>query len=141
VVEVTESNRGDTLRDVLRATMAVPGIDSAAIFTGGGASGSLELAAADGVAGPALERLIEAVRNPNHPIARTMANGVASFDAVPSAPGGPALRSHVPLLIGAADPAGRRVVGVLAVAHDCPLDADARAALQGLALAAARAAG
>ena len=120
--------------------IALPGVESAAIFVAG-PSGGLELAASIGVVGPALERLIEAVQNPGHPIARTMADGVVSFDAVPIAPGGPTLRSHLPLLIGAADPARRRVIGVLAVAHDRPLDGEARAALQDLALAAARAAG
>jgi len=120
--------------------IALPGVESAAIFVAS-PSGDLELGASIGVIGPALERLIEAVQNPGHPIARTVADGVASFDVAPIAPGGPTLRSHLPLLIGAADPARRRVIGVLAVAHDRPLDGEARAALQDLALAAARAAG
>jgi hypothetical protein len=137
VADETEIPGSDALRDVVRAVMDVPGIESAAVFISRGASGELELAAADGVAGPALERLIEAVRNPGHPIARTMAEGVASFDAVPSAPGGPALRTHIPLVIGENDPSGRRVIGVLALAHERRLDGDGRAALQALALGAA----
>jgi hypothetical protein len=131
--------RPDRLRRYVIEAIALPGVESAAIFVAG-ASGGLELDASIGVVGPALERLVEAVRNPGHPIARTMADGVASFDVAPMAPGGPALRSHLPLQIGAADPASRRVIGVLALAHDHPLDAEARASLQDLALAAARAA-
>jgi hypothetical protein len=131
--------RADRLRRFVIEAIALPGVESAAIFLAN-PSGGLELGASIGVVGPALERLVEAVQNPGHPIARTMADGVASFDAMPTAPGGPALRSHLPLLIGAADPARRRVIGVLAVAHDLPLDAEARASLQDLALAAARAA-
>jgi hypothetical protein len=131
--------RSDRLRRCAIEAIAVPGVESAAIFVAG-ASGGLELGASIGVVGPALERLIEAVQEPDHPIARTTADGVASFDAVPIAPGGPALRSHIPLLIGAADPTSRRVIGVLAIAHDRPLDSEARASLQDLALATARAA-
>lgn len=131
--------RPERLRRYVSEAITLPGVESAAIFVAG-PSGDLELGASSGVLGPALERLVEAVKNPGHPIARTMADRVASFDATPTAPGGPALRSHLPLLIGAADPAARRVIGVLAVAHDRPLAADARASLQDLALAAARAA-
>jgi len=132
--------RPDRLRRYVIEAIALPGVESAAIFVAG-ASGGLELAGSIGVVGPTLERMIEAVQDPGHPIARTMADGVASFDAAPIAPGGPTLRSHLPLLIGAADPARRRVIGVFAVAHDRPLEGEARAALQDLALAAARATG
>jgi hypothetical protein len=133
------ATRADRLRRYVIEAIALPGVESAAIFVVN-PTGGLELGASIGVVGPALERLVEAVKNPGHPIARTMAERVASFDAVPTAPGGPALRSHVPLLIGAADPEARRVIGVLAVAHDRPLDAEARESLQELAFAAARAA-
>jgi hypothetical protein len=129
----------DRLRRYVIEAAALPGVESAAIFVVN-PSGGLELGASAGVVGPALERLVEAVRNPGHPIARTMVDRVSSFDVVPTAPGGPALRSHLPLLIGAADPASRRAIGVVAVAHDRPLDAETRASLQDLALAAARAA-
>lgn len=133
------AGRPERLRRYVIEAIALPGVESAAIFVAS-ASGGLELGASLGVVGPALGRLVEAVRDPRHPITRTMADGVASFDAVPMAPGGPALRSHIPLLIGAADPASRRVIGVLAVAHDRPLDAETRESLQDFALAAARAA-
>jgi hypothetical protein len=131
--------RPERLRRFVVEAIALPGVESAAIFVAS-APGGLELGASIGVVGPALERLVEAVQDPRHPIARTMADGVASFDAVPMAQGGPALRSHIPLLIGAAEPASRRVIGVLAVAHDRPLDAEARDALLDIAAAAARAA-
>jgi hypothetical protein len=131
--------RPERLRRFVIEAIALPGVESAAIFVAS-PSGGLELGASIGVVGPALERLAEAVQDPGHPIARTMADGVASFDAVPMAPGGPALRSHIPLLIGAADPASRRVIGVLAVAHDRQLDGEARDALLDIAAVAARAA-
>lgn len=133
------ATRADRLRRYVIEAIALPGVESAAIFVAN-PTGGLDLGASIGVVAPALERLVEAVKNPGHPIARTMAERVVSFDAVPTAPGGPALRSHLPRLIGAADPAQRRVIGVLAVAHDRPLDAEARESLQDLALAAARAA-
>jgi len=65
------------------------------------------------------------VRDPNHPITRTVDDGTASFDVRPVAPGGPALRSHVPI----SAPGSNRVVGVVAVAHDAPLSEAARARL------------
>jgi len=133
-------SRSERLRAVVAQATALPGIESAAIFISGAASKDLVLGAADGVAGPALDRLVEAVRHPEHPIARTMADGIASFDAMPMAPGGPALRSHLPLLTGAQDPANRPIVGVLAVAHELPVDADVRTALVELTGEAARAA-
>lgn len=114
-----------------RLAIERPGIESAAIFIQA-ASSALELGAAEGVAGPALERLVEAVQNPAHPIARTLADGVASYNVMPMAPGGPALRSHVPLM-------SDRAVGVLAVAHDEPLGLDQQRSLVELAAQAAQA--
>ncbi len=56
---------------------------------------------------------------PSHPVARTAADGLAAFDVLPMAPGGPKLRSHVPLV--ARVDGGDRILGVLAVAHDAPM--------------------
>jgi hypothetical protein len=91
----------------------------------------LQLAAAAGISGPPLEGLVDAVRDPRHPIARTVTEAKSSFDVRPIAPGGPALRSHLPLL--ALRGSERAVVGVLAVAHDQSLDSAARADLTELA--------
>ena len=95
----------------------------------------LELAAAACIDGAPLERLIEAVRDPRHPIALTVTEAEPSFDVRPIAPGGPALRSHVPLFAEGGH--GRAVVGVLAVAHEQSLDASARRDLIGFASEAA----
>jgi hypothetical protein len=119
------------LRAVVESTIESPEIESAAAFVVPAGSTQLELAAAAGIDGIALERLAEAVRNPQHPIARTMADASASFDVTPTAPGGPALRSHVPLFVGGG--VRRRVAGVLAVAHDRPLNRASRERLEALA--------
>jgi GAF domain-containing protein len=81
---------------------------------------------------PTVAALAEAIRNPQHPIARTVGNPVPMFDVLPTAPGGPALRSHLPIAItrdGSAD----TVLGVLALAHQRPLDARTRLMLQAVA--------
>ncbi|HLQ49484.1 MAG TPA: GAF domain-containing protein, partial [Candidatus Dormibacteraeota bacterium] len=54
-----------------------------------------------------------------------------SFDVLPTAPGGPALRSHLPLAVarGGSD----TVLGVLALAHHRPLDAESRQLLEAAA--------
>ena len=97
-------------------------IASAAVFTAGNGSSDLTLAAWTGFADP--EGLSAAVRRPGHPIAQTVVDGIASFDVKPTAPGGPALRSHLPLTVSSD---GRDVVlGVLAIAHDAPTDPDRR---------------
>jgi hypothetical protein len=116
--------------------IGLPGIESAVIFATPGASADLALVAAAGVEGPPLERLAEAVRNPAHPIALTAAQGTAEFDVTPIAPGGPALRSHLPLLADGHD--GNTVLGVLAVAHQDSLDPETRRRLAELAGAAAQ---
>jgi hypothetical protein len=119
---------GPTLQVVLESIAAPLGIASAAIFVVDANRARLELAASVGLAGPALDGLVAAVANQEHPVARTVAAGIASFDVLPTAPGGPALRSHLPLTIRRRD--GDAIVGVLAVAHDQPIDLRARALLQ-----------
>ena len=54
---------------------------------------------------------------------RTALDGQAGFDVTPVAPGGPALRSHVPCAI---QPPLARRIGVLALAHQQPLTAEQR---------------
>jgi hypothetical protein len=104
------------------------------IFSAPRGSTALELVAAAGIEGPALRGLAAAVRSPGHPISRTFRDEAAAYDVEPTAPGGPALRSHLPLVAHA----GLHTVnGVMAVAHQHSLDADARRALEGLADTAA----
>ena len=111
------------------AALAVDGIQSAAVFlTGPAADAPLTLGGAAGIDGPPLDGLVAAVANPAHPIRRSADDPGPTFDVTPMNPGGPRLRSHLPIRT----PAGR-TVGVLAVAHDDPLDATARGALERLA--------
>ena len=89
------------------------------IFTVAPGSSDLELAAAAGVEGPPLDGLVAAVRNPAHPVTRALSDAEPSFDVRPMAPGGPALRSHIPLRPSAGE--GTTAIGVLAVAHELPM--------------------
>ncbi len=83
------------VRDATRSGV----VSSAAIFLVEPGSAVLELAAADGIEGPALDGLVAAVRQPEHPVARAVTDGGPTFDVLPVNPGGPRLRSHLPLAI------------------------------------------
>ena len=118
----------DELQDVARSAIAIPGIASAALFTVLPGRAQLRLAGAAGIEGEPLDRLSTAVLDPAHPIARTLADGTDTFDVLPMAPGGPRLRSHLAVrLTGAGAPT---CVGVLAVAHENPVDDATRRALR-----------
>ena len=119
------------LDEILRMALLIGDVRSAALFVVGPDAGPLELAAAAGITGPALDALTAAVRDPTHPVARALTDDGPTFDVAPIAPGGPALRSHLP----ARD--GDRTVGVLALAHDTALAPADRETLIGLARAAA----
>ena len=80
----------------------------------------LAIAASIGLGDAAIAGLAAAVGDPGHPIAMTVTTPVSRFDVSPTRPGGPALRSHLPLIV-------RRdgsdiVLDVLALAHDRPID-------------------
>jgi signal transduction protein with GAF and PtsI domain len=131
--------RTDHVQELVRSAVGADGIESAALFVVDPVSSALELMAAAGIEGPARDGLVAAVRNPAHPINRSLADDGPTFDVTPMNPGGPALRSHLPLF-AVAD--GRRTaVGVLAVAHDRSLDPAARQRLERLAEAAAQSIG
>jgi hypothetical protein len=121
------TNRVRDLEEVARAAQSVDGIESAAVFVAWPGSSDLELAGAAGIDGPPLDGLVAAVRNPAHPIAMALRETAPTFDVRPMNPGGPALRSHLPL-------GGR---GVLAVAHEGSLSTASRSALEELAASAA----
>ena len=91
----------------------------------------LRIIASTGLPGPAVAGLAEAIRNPQHPIARTVGNPVPMFDVLPTAPGGPALRSHLPIAI--TRDGSDTVLGVLALPHQRPLDAGTRLMLEAVA--------
>jgi hypothetical protein len=114
------------LGDIVRSALTVEGVESAAIFISRAGSLELELAAAAGIEGPPLDGLVAAVRHPDHPIARAVHDPGPTFDVRPMSPGGPALRSHLPL----------GGLAVLAVAHDRALSSDARSTLERLAASA-----
>jgi hypothetical protein len=129
----------DAFGDLARSGLAIPGVVSVAVFIRPEGSSGLQLAAAAGIEGEPLRRLAAAVADPSHPVARTLHDLAPTFDVLPIAPGGPALRSHVPILV-ARD--GRVTgVGVLAVAHHQVLGASAREALELLAARAGDLAG
>ena len=118
-----------------RSALEIDAIESAAIFVApsGSAEPGLELGGVAGISGPALDGLIAAVANPVHPIRRALNDAGPTFDVQPTNPGGPALRSHLPIRRTSGDPA----LGVVAVSHDQALDAAARGELETLAAAAA----
>jgi hypothetical protein len=121
----------DRFDRTVRSAVALDGVESAVVFVRRAEAPGLDLAAAAGVEGPALDGLVAAVANRGHPISRTVLDGFATFDVQPMAPGGPPLRSHLPLVV---DRKGQRtVVGVLAIAHQRALDMAARSELEGLA--------
>jgi hypothetical protein len=93
--------------------------------------GGLEIAATFALGDAATAGLAGAIRRPTHPIARTFDDRTTTFDVLPTVPGGPALRSHVPLVVTR----GRRdtVMGVLALVHDHPIDPEMRPIIQAAA--------
>ena len=118
----------DDLEEIARRALAVSGVQSAAIFFVPPGTSAPQLATAAGIAGPALDDLVAAVRNPDHPVTRALTDEGPTFDVLPMAPGGPKLRSHLPLVSDRGE-----IVGVLAVAHDLPLGDEQRADLIELA--------
>src|SRR6478735_11940926 len=88
------------LRAIAQEALTIGDTVSAVIFLVAPGSTDLDLAAAAGVEAPPLDGLVAAVRNPDHPVTRALSDAGPSFDVRPMAPGGPALRSHLPLRSG-----------------------------------------
>jgi hypothetical protein len=104
------------LNDLVSGIAEATGSGSAAILIPDGATKELGIVASVGIEADTAAGLTAAVQNPAHAVARTFATAETGFDVLPGAPGGPALRSHLPLIVerdGAV-----QVVGVLALAHD-----------------------
>ena len=123
----------DGVRPTLQALLdliASDGVASAAIVVAG-QDDALEIAASLGLDEAAAAGLTAAMVRPTHPIARTMHETSPTFDVAPTVPGGPALRSHLPLVVtrGGTD----SVLGVLALAHDAPIEPEMRPILQAVA--------
>jgi len=91
----------------------------------------LAIVASVGLEDAAIGGLAAAVRDPGHPIARTVTTPVSWFDVSPTRPGGPALRSHLPLIV--TRDGSDVVLGVLALAHDRPIDPAMRPLVQAVA--------
>jgi hypothetical protein len=121
----------ERLASIAQSAIDLGYISSAAIFVLPAGARYLELAAAAGIDGPALEGLKAAVRDPGHPVARSLTDPGPTFNVTPTAPGGPALRSHLPFRSSAQDTAA---TGVLAVAHDRAVGDAEQRALRDLAL-------
>jgi hypothetical protein len=107
----------EQLQSIVAEAITIGDVESAAIFAVDSGSAPLRLVAAAGISGPPLDGLIAAVQDPGHPIARAIDDLGPTFDVRPMNPGGPALRSHLPLRT-ARGSAG--TLGVLAVAHGSP---------------------
>jgi hypothetical protein len=123
----------DGLQPTLQALLDPIGgsdVGSAAIVIVG-RDGALEIVASFGLDDGAAAGLTEAIARPSHPIARTMQETAPTFDVLPTGAGGPALRSHLPLVVtrGGAE----SVLGVLALAHDEPIDPATRLVLEAVA--------
>ncbi len=115
------------LRDLVATIARAFDAESAAIVIHGQDRPALEIAATYGLDAAATAGLAAACQDPNHPIARTFVTPTPTFDVLPTRPGGPALRSHVPLTV---EREGTDlVVGVLALAHDRPLAPSVRPVL------------
>jgi GAF domain-containing protein len=122
---------GSTLSTMLDTVARSFGIGSAAIVVERRQGTGLEIIAAFGLDERAAAGLSDAIARPTHPIARTFATPTPTYDVAPINPGGPALRSHLPLTV---DRRGTQtVLGVLALAHDQSIDAETRAILEAVA--------
>jgi GAF domain-containing protein len=120
------SDLGSGLDELVAITAEAVGAASAAVVVRG-LDRALEIVAAYGLDTAARAGLAAACQNPDHPIARTFGDRTPTFDVLPTRPGGPALRSHLPLTVkrGGEDV----VVGVLALAHDGPIEPERRQVL------------
>jgi GAF domain-containing protein len=121
---------GASLERMLGALAETLDIESAVIVVAD-RPGGLVIVASVGLGDPAIAGLAEALRDPGHPIAKTVVDPVLSFDVPPTRPGGPALRSHLPLTV--TRDGTTTVLGVLALAHHRPLDAESRRLLEATA--------
>jgi GAF domain-containing protein len=126
---------GSSLDALLAVIAEQLDVESAVVVVDG--PEQLRIVGSVGLEAPALGGLTEAMRNPGHPIARTLSDPVPAFDVTPSVPGGPALRSHLPLIV--TRDGSNTVLGVLALAHHRPLESEPRRLLEAVADLAATA--
>ena len=125
------------LRTLLDAVARPLGIASGAIVVRDRSGTGLEIVASYGLDAAAAAGLAEAMQRPDHPVTMTFEATAPTYDVAPMNPGGPRLRSHLPLIVTR----GRtpRVLGVLALAHDDEIAPEAKPIIGAAAdLAAAR---
>jgi hypothetical protein len=116
------------LQGILDEIAAESGSGSGAIVVREGAAGPIRIVASVGLDEAGAAGLVGAINRPGHPVARTFDELTPTFDVPPMNPGGPALRSHLPLVV--ARDGEKTVVGVLALAHDDPMSPDMRERVQ-----------
>ncbi len=126
-----DDDLASTLTTMLGSVAQAFGAGSAAIVSKPGDGAGLEIVASFGLDERAAAGLSEAIARSTHPIARTFAEPTPTYDVTPVNPGGPKLRSHLPLIVTRGG--SQNVVGVLALAHEDPIDADARPVLESVA--------
>jgi hypothetical protein len=124
------ATRSPELDALALEAVAVGDVRSAAIFVPTRDGGGLSLVGAAGIDGPALDGLVAAVQQPMHPVHRALTDAGPTFDVLPMNPGGPKLRSHLPVrALAGSGPA----VAVLALAHDAPMSSSERDRLGAIA--------
>jgi GAF domain-containing protein len=117
--------------EILLDAIVLLDVESAVIVVADRGSDRLEIVASSGLPDAAVGGLRDALRNPEHPIARSFGDPLPSFDVLPTVPGGPALRSHLPLTV--TRDGTETVLGVLALAHHRPVDPGSRQLIQATA--------
>jgi hypothetical protein len=136
VREASALAHGDDLRASLDSLLALLleqlEIDSAVIVVRpAGSADGLVIIASAGLPEAAIAGLTGAMANPDHTIPRTFDDPGPSFDVPPSQPGGPALRSHLPLRVTRSGTTS--TPGVLALAYERPLAAEDRRSVEAVA--------
>jgi GAF domain-containing protein len=126
-----EDDLATGLQAILDATAEALGVASAAIVMRDRASGTLEIVASFGLDAAAAAGLTEAMKRSTHPVTRTFEETSPTYDVAPTVPGGPALRSHLPLTVIRHGDA--TVLGVLALAHDDPIEPETRPIIEAAA--------
>jgi hypothetical protein len=124
------------LQGILDEIAAESGAGSGAIVVRDAVTGSMAIVASVGLDEAGAAALAGAINRPGHPVARAFDELKPTYGVPPMNPGGPALRSHLPLIV--TRDGEKTVVGVLALAHDDPIPRKLRGPLEtDAALAAA----
>ncbi len=126
-----DDDLASTLTTMLGAVARAFDVGSAVIVAKRGDGAGLEIVASFGLDERAAAGLSEAITRPTHPIARTFAEPTPTYDVTPVNPGGPKLRSHLPLVISR--DGSEKVLAVLALAHEDAIDAESRPVLEAVA--------